>query len=98
MKIKQEITEYSYVIPTDFEDWYNFVVSVNNMNLKEKDHWAIMNNGSVWNKKIRGFVHQSLPSNRNEKFFAETRFTLKEAKKAVMEAIEKVKETMLSKK
>ena len=85
--IKSIVTEYSYVIPTEFGDWYNFVVTIQNMNLKKDDHWAILHNNCAWSKSGEEFRYQPLSSSRDDKFYRDTRFTLKQAKKIVPQAI-----------
>lgn len=89
--IEPIVTEYSYVIPTKFEDWYNFVVTIRNMDLKSKNHWAILYNNCAWSKSEKGFRYQPLPSSRDDKFYRDTRFTLKQAKEIVSQAIKCVK-------
>lgn len=84
-----EPSRYTHIIETGYSDGPE-LIHIERMHWPKENHWAIMHNGSCWNKKINRFVIQSLPSGRTEDFYNQCRFTKEEAITLLPDAIKEI--------
>jgi hypothetical protein len=74
-----------YATRFDFNLGYLDIVSIayRGNNEVNKGTWAVINKDLCWHKRKKEFVYEPSPSNRTQRFYTHTRFTLDEAIKIV---------------